>query len=223
MQDFTFVCPTEIIAFSERSKQFEQLNCQLIAASCDTEETHLAWIKTPRKKGGLGIMQIPILADTTKVPALAFPCVICRHALFSAGAPHSPNMLLMAGVLAHTWHKSASTACSLLSTIILQPCIQLVCDNLVVVGSKHNGCHSTIKCGKVINVTMSWTANVVRNLEFCTQKSKSGRRPSTPACKCALRGVMQHFTGRLPDFELLCGCVHSSPQQCRGYGMLIHL
>ena len=66
-QDFTFVCPTEIIAFSERAKQFEQLNCQLIAASCDTEETHLAWIKTPRKKGGLGIMQIPIMADTTKV------------------------------------------------------------------------------------------------------------------------------------------------------------
>ena len=66
-QDFTFVCPTEIIAFSERAKQFEELNCQLIAASCDTEETHLAWIKTPRKKGGLGIMQIPIMADTTKV------------------------------------------------------------------------------------------------------------------------------------------------------------
>eukprot|EP01024_Parvocaulis_polyphysoides_P058378 TRINITY_DN6271_c0_g1_i1.p1 TRINITY_DN6271_c0_g1~~TRINITY_DN6271_c0_g1_i1.p1 ORF type:complete len:259 (-),score=36.34 TRINITY_DN6271_c0_g1_i1:66-842(-) len=41
-------------------------NCQLIAASTDTEETHLAWIKTPRKRGGLGFMQIPILADTTK-------------------------------------------------------------------------------------------------------------------------------------------------------------
>ncbi len=66
-QDFTFVCPTEIIAFSERAKQFEQLNCQLIAASTDTEETHLAWIKTPRKKGGLGNLQIPIMADTTKV------------------------------------------------------------------------------------------------------------------------------------------------------------
>lgn len=46
---------------------FQQLNCQLIACSCDTEETHLAWIKTPRKKGGLGHMQIPIMADTTKV------------------------------------------------------------------------------------------------------------------------------------------------------------
>ena len=46
---------------------FQQLNCQLIACSTDTEESHLAWIKTPRKKGGLGHMQIPIMADTTKV------------------------------------------------------------------------------------------------------------------------------------------------------------
>ncbi|KAL3149717.1 hypothetical protein ABBQ38_013545 [Trebouxia sp. C0009 RCD-2024] len=75
-KDFTFVCPTEIIAFSERAKQFEQLNCQLIAASTDTEETHLAWIKTPRKKGGLGIMQIPILADTTKEIAARYGVLV---------------------------------------------------------------------------------------------------------------------------------------------------
>lgn len=65
-KDFTFVCPTEIIAFSDRAKEFEALNCQLIAASTDTEECHLAWVKTPRSKGGLGYMQIPLLADTTK-------------------------------------------------------------------------------------------------------------------------------------------------------------
>lgn len=65
-KDFTFVCPTEIIAFSDRAKDFEALNCQVIAASTDTEECHLAWIKTNRNKGGLGYMQIPILADTTK-------------------------------------------------------------------------------------------------------------------------------------------------------------
>ncbi|KAG2425305.1 hypothetical protein HXX76_013885 [Chlamydomonas incerta] len=65
-KDFTFVCPTEIIAFSDRAKEFEAANCQLIAASTDTEETHLAWIRTPRTRGGLGYMQIPILADTTK-------------------------------------------------------------------------------------------------------------------------------------------------------------
>lgn len=65
-KDFTFVCPTEIIAFSDRAKEFAALNTQLIACSTDTEETHLAWIRTPRSKGGLGYMQIPILADTTK-------------------------------------------------------------------------------------------------------------------------------------------------------------
>ncbi|KAK2076364.1 Peroxiredoxin-1 [Prototheca wickerhamii] len=63
-KDFTFVCPTEIIAFSDRAKEFEKLNCQLIAASTDTPEVHLAWIKTPRKRGGLGYMQIPIIADS---------------------------------------------------------------------------------------------------------------------------------------------------------------
>ncbi|KAF8063083.1 PRDX1 [Scenedesmus sp. PABB004] len=66
-KDFTFVCPTEIIAFSDRAKEFEALDCQVIAASTDTEECHLAWIKTPRSRGGLGYMQIPIVADTTKV------------------------------------------------------------------------------------------------------------------------------------------------------------
>jgi alkyl hydroperoxide reductase subunit AhpC len=65
-KDFTFVCPTELIAFSDRAGEFEALNTQLIAASTDTEETHLAWIKTPRTRGGLGNMRMPIVADTTK-------------------------------------------------------------------------------------------------------------------------------------------------------------
>ncbi|KAK9819247.1 hypothetical protein WJX81_007427 [Elliptochloris bilobata] len=65
-KDFTYVCPSEIIAFSDRAREFEELNTQLIAASTDTPEVHLAWIRTPRSKGGLGHMQIPILADVTK-------------------------------------------------------------------------------------------------------------------------------------------------------------
>jgi alkyl hydroperoxide reductase subunit AhpC len=71
-KDFTFVCPTEIIAFSDRAKEFADLNCQVIAASTDTEECHLAWVRTPRKKGGLGTMQIPIVADTTKTIAAKY-------------------------------------------------------------------------------------------------------------------------------------------------------
>ncbi|KAG5478381.1 hypothetical protein LSCM4_04613 [Leishmania orientalis] len=63
--DFTFVCPTEIIAFSDRHNDFEKLNTQVVAASCDSVYSHLAWVNTPRKKGGLGEMHIPILADKT--------------------------------------------------------------------------------------------------------------------------------------------------------------
>lgn len=63
--DFTFVCPTEIISFSDRHKEFEALNAQVIAVSCDSEFSHLAWTNLERKKGGLGSMNIPLLADKT--------------------------------------------------------------------------------------------------------------------------------------------------------------
>ena len=71
-KDFTFVCPSEIIAFNDRRKEFRDLGCELIAASCDTEEVHLAWCRTPRSRGGLGDMDIPILADVTKSMSAEF-------------------------------------------------------------------------------------------------------------------------------------------------------
>jgi len=52
--DFTFVCPTEIIAFSDRVEEFKNINAAVIAASVDSQFTHLAWINTPRSQGGLG-------------------------------------------------------------------------------------------------------------------------------------------------------------------------
>jgi alkyl hydroperoxide reductase subunit AhpC len=64
--DFTFVCPTEIIEFSEKSPAFAKLNAQVLACSTDSKFSHLAWVNTPRNKGGLGDMKIPILADITK-------------------------------------------------------------------------------------------------------------------------------------------------------------
>ncbi|XP_015590482.1 peroxiredoxin 1 [Cephus cinctus] len=66
--DFTFVCPTEIIAFSDRADEFRAVGCELIAASTDSHFSHLAWVNTPRKQGGLGEMKIPLLADkSTKI------------------------------------------------------------------------------------------------------------------------------------------------------------
>lgn len=65
--DFTFVCPTEIIAFNDRAAEFAKLGVELAAVSVDSEFSHLAWTKTPRDAGGLGKMTIPLIADITKV------------------------------------------------------------------------------------------------------------------------------------------------------------
>ncbi|XP_007469640.1 PREDICTED: thioredoxin-dependent peroxide reductase, mitochondrial isoform X2 [Lipotes vexillifer] len=64
--DFTFVCPTEIIAFSDKANEFHDVNCEVVAVSVDSHFTHLAWINTPRKNGGLGHMHITLLSDLTK-------------------------------------------------------------------------------------------------------------------------------------------------------------
>lgn len=64
--DFTFVCPTEIIAFSDRLQEFKDINCEVLACSVDSHFSHLAWTQMPRKKGGLGKMNFPIIADLTK-------------------------------------------------------------------------------------------------------------------------------------------------------------
>jgi alkyl hydroperoxide reductase subunit AhpC len=64
--DFTFVCPTEITAFSDRAGEFEKIGAQVLAISVDSQFSHLAWTKQPRKEGGLGEMKIPLVADLTK-------------------------------------------------------------------------------------------------------------------------------------------------------------
>lgn len=64
--DFTFVCPTEIVAFSNKANEFHDVNCEVVAVSVDSHFCHLAWINTPRKSGGLGKMNIPVLSDLTK-------------------------------------------------------------------------------------------------------------------------------------------------------------
>uniref|UniRef100_G1TDH4 Thioredoxin-dependent peroxide reductase, mitochondrial n=1 Tax=Oryctolagus cuniculus TaxID=9986 RepID=G1TDH4_RABIT len=64
--DFTFVCPTEIVAFSDKANEFHDVNCEVVAVSVDSHFSHLAWINTPGKSGGLGHMNIALLSDLTK-------------------------------------------------------------------------------------------------------------------------------------------------------------
>ncbi|CAI9726715.1 peroxiredoxin-2-like isoform X2 [Octopus vulgaris] len=73
--DFTFVCPTEITAFSDRMEEFKKINCEVVACSTDSHYSHLAWINTPRKQGGLGEMKIPLLADKTLKIASDYGCL----------------------------------------------------------------------------------------------------------------------------------------------------
>ncbi len=64
--DFTFVCPSEIVAFDKKVEAFNKLNCAVIGISVDSQYTHLAWKNTPRDKGGIGNVQFPLVADLTK-------------------------------------------------------------------------------------------------------------------------------------------------------------
>ncbi|HQM50341.1 MAG TPA: peroxiredoxin [Candidatus Hydrogenedentes bacterium] len=64
--DFTFVCPSEILAFDKALGEFKKRNCQVIGVSVDSQFTHLAWKNTPREKGGIGNVQFPLVADLSK-------------------------------------------------------------------------------------------------------------------------------------------------------------
>jgi len=63
--DFTFVCPTEILAYSERADEIRKAGAEVIGISCDSVNTHLAYVKTDQKAGGLGPVNIPLVADKT--------------------------------------------------------------------------------------------------------------------------------------------------------------
>jgi alkyl hydroperoxide reductase subunit AhpC len=70
--DFTFVCPTELIAFSDQMEEFTKRGCEVLGISVDSKYSHLAWVNTPRKQGGLGHIRYPILADLNKAIARAY-------------------------------------------------------------------------------------------------------------------------------------------------------
>ena len=64
--DFTFVCPSEILAFNRAVPEFEKRNCQVVGVSVDSHFTHLAWKNTPVQNGGIGDIQFPLVADLSK-------------------------------------------------------------------------------------------------------------------------------------------------------------
>ncbi|MCO5586700.1 hypothetical protein L7F22_040642 [Adiantum nelumboides] len=74
--DFTFVCPTEITAFSDQYSEFEKLNAKIIGISTDSVFSHLAWVQIDRKSGGLGDLQYPLASDLTKIISRTYNVLI---------------------------------------------------------------------------------------------------------------------------------------------------
>lgn len=64
--DFTFVCPSEILAFNKKLDEFKKRNCEVITVSVDSKFTHLAWKNTKLEDGGIGNVQFPMVEDLTK-------------------------------------------------------------------------------------------------------------------------------------------------------------
>lgn len=70
--DFTFVCPSELIAFDHRLEEFKKLGVEVIGVSIDSQFTHLAWKNTPVDKGGIGQVGYPLVADINHAIAQAY-------------------------------------------------------------------------------------------------------------------------------------------------------
>ena len=74
--DFTYVCPTELISFSDHMDKFKEIGAEVVGVSTDSHFTHLAWIKTPRSQGGVGKLQFPLLADISKKVSRSFRVLV---------------------------------------------------------------------------------------------------------------------------------------------------
>ncbi len=75
--DFTFVCPSEIIAFDNRLKEFKDRGVEVIGVSVDSKFSHLAWKNTEVNKGGIGQIQYPLVADLTKSISRDYDVLMC--------------------------------------------------------------------------------------------------------------------------------------------------
>lgn len=74
--DFTFVCPSEIIAFSKRTAEFTERGINVIGVSVDSQFSHFAWRETPVENGGIGRVNYPLVADITKQIAKDFDVLL---------------------------------------------------------------------------------------------------------------------------------------------------
>ena len=70
--DFTFVCPTELLAFQEKLAAFEKIGVQVVGCSIDSKFSHWAWLQTPKDQGGIKGVKYPIVSDLSKTIAMNY-------------------------------------------------------------------------------------------------------------------------------------------------------
>lgn len=75
-KDFTFVCPTELHAFQEKLQEFKDRNCEVVAVSTDTEQSHWGWLQMPKDRGGIQGVTYPIVADTNKTISFNYDVLV---------------------------------------------------------------------------------------------------------------------------------------------------
>ncbi|CAH0555857.1 unnamed protein product [Brassicogethes aeneus] len=83
--DFTFVCPTELIALDERIDDFKALNAEVIGCSIDSQFSHLGWMNTKRSEGGLGKLRYPLLSDINKDISRSYDVLIEQEGIALRG------------------------------------------------------------------------------------------------------------------------------------------
>lgn len=99
--DFTFVCPTEIIAFSNKAAEFRKIGCEVLACSVDSKFSHMEYSLKPRKEGGLGEMDIPLISDVTKEISTKFGC-LCTDGDDSGVAYRATYIIDRKGIVKHS-------------------------------------------------------------------------------------------------------------------------
>ena len=94
--DFTFVCPSEIIAFDNRINEFQKRGAEVIGVSVDSQFSHFAWKNTPVEKGGIGNIRFPLVADLTKSIARDYDVLVNDAVAF-----RGTFMIDKAGIVRH--------------------------------------------------------------------------------------------------------------------------
>ena len=93
-KDFTFVCPTELHAFQEKLSEFEKRDCQIVGCSTDTAESHAAYLRIPKDKGGIHGITYPLVADTAKTISTNFDVLTGMYDYDDEGNLISDNELI---------------------------------------------------------------------------------------------------------------------------------